>query len=98
MDDRLTDRTDDELIALQSKTAGELTFNELIALAGVELTHKAFIVRHSMGNSDKIDVIDAGRDCSMAHTSLEDALMRYNSACYRINGTWKRMDPDSQRG
>jgi hypothetical protein len=37
---------------------------------------------------------DAGRDLSIAYTALEDAATRYNSACYRIAGTWKRADPD----
>jgi hypothetical protein len=37
----------------------------------------------------------ARRDLALARTHLEDALTRYNSACYRINGTWKRADPDT---
>lgn len=38
------------------------------------------------------------RDLSLAITHLEDALTRYNSACYRIDGTWKRRDPDAAAG
>lgn len=37
----------------------------------------------------------AGRDLSIAITHLEDALTRYNSACYHLAGTWSRRDPDA---
>lgn len=37
---------------------------------------------------------DVGRDLSLSITSLEDALTRYNSAAYRLRGTWGRQDPD----
>ncbi len=95
MKDRLTNRTDEEIVILGNHAASSLTFNELLALAGQKLNEKAEVVRNSMGNSDELSVIDAGRDCSLAHTALEDALMRYNSVRYRIDGTWKRKDPDS---
>lgn len=39
---------------------------------------------------------DAGRDLALAKTHLEDALTRYNSARYRMGGTWKRADPDKE--
>lgn len=94
MKDRLTKRTDEELEELEGRLASSLTFNELLALAGQRLDVRAGQVRHTMGNSDEQATIDAGRDCSVAHTALEDALMRYNSATYRLKGTWKRVDPD----
>lgn len=37
----------------------------------------------------------AKRDLALSATHLEDALMRYNSACYRVLGTWKRADPEA---
>lgn len=43
---------------------------------------------------DAATTFDAARDLSIAITAIEDALTRYNSACYRIAGTWKRVDPD----
>lgn len=38
------------------------------------------------------------RDLALSRTHLEDALTRYNSAQYRIRGTWKRLDPDKMEG
>jgi len=43
-------------------------------------------------NHDDWYLID--RDLAVARTALEDALTRYNSAQYRIRGTWERRDPD----
>lgn len=94
MKDRLTNRSEEELAQLENSLASALTFNELLALAGLRLAERAHQVRHGMGNSDEQTVIDAGRDCSIAFTDLENAAMRYNSACYRIKGMWKRVDPD----
>lgn len=37
---------------------------------------------------------DAIRDLELARCHLEDALTRYNSARYRMNGTWGRQDSD----
>lgn len=94
MKDRLTKRSDYDLEQLENSLASALNFNQLLALAGQRLAHRTEQVRHEMGNSDEADVIDAGRDCAIANTALEDALMRHNSAVYRINGSWMRADPD----
>jgi hypothetical protein len=37
---------------------------------------------------------DTARDLALARTHLEDALTRFNSAQYRLAGTWKRADPE----
>ena len=37
---------------------------------------------------------DAARDLSLSITHLEDALTRFNSALYRIQGMWVRRDPE----
>ena len=91
MNDRLTGRTDKEVTKLRATRAAELTFNELLAVAGGYLApmQQAAHVHQNQ---------DAGRDVALAFTALEDALMRHNSACYRIAGTWKRADPELPRG
>lgn len=94
MKDRLTKRSDSELEILGNHVAKDLTFNELIALAGQKLNKKAELVK-DLEIQSITEAVEAGRDCSIAHTALEDALMRYNSASYRIEGHWKRLDPDS---
>lgn len=60
------------------------TFNEL----GAEMQAILDERRAEAGQSE------AGRDLALAATHLEDALTRYNSARYRMMGTWKRADPD----
>lgn len=112
--DRLTERDADEIARLRVQTAADLSFNELIALAGQRLAAKADELNEKRiafarrlddlrvageGNVEDARVegerlTDAGRDLSIAHTALEDAATRYNSACYRLAGTWKRADPD----
>lgn len=96
MDDRLTGRSRRERDELAARPAGELTFNELLALAGQKLAEK---VGGKLGERMPEPLAqfstDIGRDLALAHTALEDALTRHNSACYRIAGTWKRADPDS---
>ena len=37
-------------------------------------------------------------DLDLARTHLEDALTRFNSACYRIAGTWGRADAERHTG
>lgn len=91
--DRLTNRTSVEIGLLMGKDAGELTFNELVALAGIRLAQKSAMIGQQ-ASPDVTMSVDAGRDLSLAHTALEDAATRYNSACYRLGGTWKRADPD----
>lgn len=53
---------------------------------------------HALINEKKLEAVDGGaaRDLALANTHLEDALTRYNSACYRIAGTWKRADPERE--
>ena len=94
MKDRLTKHTDEELVALENSYAHSLTFNELLALAGQRLTDKVDRAENWMGNTSVSDKVDTKRDCALVQTHLEDALTRYNSACYRLVGTWKRVDPD----
>lgn len=107
MVDRLTGRSAEEISELRQREAGSLTFNELLALAGLELSDKQDAVstmgppaahshsHHAKSIEQQFQQIDAGRDGSLAHTSLEEALTRFNSLCYRLRGTWKRMDPDA---
>ena len=84
--ERLTHRTAERIDELEDKVARELTFNELVALAGLRLEFR----------SEAQPAVDAdeARDLALVRTHLEDALTRYNSACYRRAGTWKRADPD----
>lgn len=89
--DRITGRTSDEIGALEDSRAGDLTYNELLALAGQRLNDRIA----ELGLVVDEAKVDTGRDLSLAHTALEDAATRYNSARYRANGTWKRGDPDA---
>lgn len=96
--DRLTKRSDEELMLLKDKRLEDLTFNELLAVAGQKLEEKMYVANNGMGNADIIDRSDAMRDGALTHTHLEDALMRYNSLCYRLNESWKRADPEAPKG
>jgi hypothetical protein len=116
-DDRLTGRDHDEVARLQVQTAADLSFNDLLALAGQRLAEKEALLALAREAADRsrsqgrvvfdegrpsgvdfasvdADLRDAGRDLALAFTALEDAATRYNSACYRFAGTWKRADPD----
>lgn len=44
--------------------------------------------------ADHEDWADIHRDLELAQQHLQDALTRYNSAQYRLRGTWERRDPD----
>lgn len=62
-----------------------MTFNE----------HGLAMLQMASNRRDEAYGQDAAlRDLSIAITHLEDALTRYNSACYRMAGTWKRADPE----
>ena len=84
--ERLTQREPETIDALQSAYAKRLTFNELLALAGLRLEER-------VESGEDMDV-DEARDLALVRTHLEDALTRYNSACYRRLGIWQRADPD----
>jgi hypothetical protein len=86
--ERLTNRTDEQIDDLNDKVARELTFNELVALAGERLE------RLEKSEEPSRVSIDEHRDLWLSRAALEDALTRYNSACYRRHGSWKRADPD----
>ena len=88
MIDRLTGRTDEAMLELGEKLVVDLTFNELIAVAGTCLEP---MQQKAQATNDR----EAGRDTSIAFTALEDALTRHNSAKYRLAETWKRADPDA---
>lgn len=63
-----------------------MTFNE----RGQEMMDKL---------DDMLDVSyppKAKRDLALSRTHLEDALTRFNSAQYRIKGTWVRSDPEKE--
>lgn len=68
-----------------------MTYNEhgnaMLAIAGDK--------RNSCDPQNDPAQMAAARDLSLAITHLEDALTRYNSACYRLAGTWNRRDPDA---
>lgn len=61
-----------------------MTFNE----HGAAMVSQIEALQGDVGRSD------AGRDLALSLTHLEDALTRFNSAQYRIAGTWKRADPE----
>lgn len=65
--------------------ASELpTFNEL----GAEMMAR---LEELLGTGEPGTV---KRELALSKTALEDALTRFNSACYRMAGTWKRADPE----
>lgn len=41
-----------------------------------------------------VEAGDVLRDLALSRTHLEDALTRFNSAQYRLRGTWDRRDPE----
>ena len=62
----------------------EYTVNELVN----EAIKRADEFRSNTADSG------AARDYSLAITHLEDGLTRFNSAQYRLAGTWNRRDPE----
>jgi hypothetical protein len=70
--------------------AAEQTYNEhgnamLTRIENVLESEELYIAK---------DWDDACIDLRQAKEHLKDALTRYNSATYRIRGTWNRVDPD----
>lgn len=64
-----------------------MTFNELVN----EAIEKAKAHRDLSGP-------EAAREFSIAITSLEDALTRFNGGVYRRAGTWNRADAEQVTG
>lgn len=73
-------------------TLEEATVNELLD----EVTRRITSAMAANGHAISGYPSEAGRDLAIAKTHIEDAQTRYNSARYRMKGTWKRADPDKE--